>query len=65
MKKKSKKCSTDQRFIRKRNTIQKIGTLIEKLNDVTIIVMERLNDVTTVIERLNGVTTVIKMHMKT
>ena len=28
MKKMSKKCSTDQRFIRKRNTIYKIGTLV-------------------------------------
>ena len=30
MKKMSKKCSTDQRFIQKRNTSYKIGTLVVK-----------------------------------
>ena len=30
MKKMSKKCSTDQRFIRKRNNTYKIGTLVNK-----------------------------------
>ena len=31
-----KKCSTDQRFIRKRNTTNKIGTLEEELKNFEI-----------------------------
>ena len=37
MKKMSKKCSTDQRFIRKRNTTYKIGTLTLSTRNMKIL----------------------------